>query len=174
MFIKGIIALAVFTFISAFVGGGYLWLNSVLRESAEKSAAIAKATLVMEALERAIANRDEAIDRFVAAQKETNAALAALQKNQEVANAEVRKVRDVLSQHDLVKLSLAKPLLIERRINAGSARIAKLLSAATVFGKRSEAPASSATSGNAAAPASGAVPRAKVPGADTGDDEDAD
>src|SRR3990167_3539758 len=118
MWIKGLIALALVTFVTAIVGGGYIFVGRYVAEKEALTAQVAGQQKVLEAQVAAIRNRDDALDRFVQAQNETNAALHALQKNQERSNAEVTRIRDVLSKHDMEKLSLAKPLLVERRINA--------------------------------------------------------
>ena len=168
--------LALVTFVTAIVGGGYIFVGRYVAVKEALTAQVAGQQKVLEAQVAAIRNRDDALDRFVQAQNETNAALHALQKNQERSNAEVTRIRDVLSKHDMEKLSLAKPLLVERRINAGSARIARLLRAATGGTNDERGEASGTTRSSSAAPdaTTSAVPRASVPRADTGDDEDAD
>lgn len=47
------------------------------------------------------------------------------------ASAEVRRLNAIFAEHDLTRLTLAKPGLIERRINSGTARIGRLLECAS-------------------------------------------
>ncbi len=47
------------------------------------------------------------------------------------ANQTAKELNDVLSKHDLHKLSLAKPKLIQRRINSGTARVLRLFQCST-------------------------------------------
>ena len=52
------------------------------------------------------------------------------------ANSTARKLNDVLSRHDLFALSLAKPVLIEHRINAGTADAIRMLNDASAGRQR--------------------------------------
>lgn len=50
------------------------------------------------------------------------------------ATAESRRLNAIFAEHDLTRLSLAKPRLIERRLNSGTARVGRLLVCATTPG----------------------------------------
>lgn len=60
--------------------------------------------------------------------QETNEAMAQSQKE---ATKEQRRLNDVLARHDLEALSVAKPALLERRINSGTADVLGMFEQAT-------------------------------------------
>lgn len=64
--------------------------------------------------------------------RQTNEAMAQAQTE---AAAEQRKLNDVLARHDLEALSLAKPGLLERRINSGTSRILGMFECASGGGE---------------------------------------
>lgn len=70
-----------------------------------------------------IADQEKVIGEWADAQAKMQATLDALANAQVEANTTARKLNDVLSKHDLHALSLAKPGLIEPRINAGTVNI---------------------------------------------------
>ena len=82
----------------------------------------------------AVVNKDtiQKLEKTNAAWKATidnyGKTLAAVEKNQTEANAHAKELNNVLARHDLTALSLAKPGLIEHRINAGTADVLRLLS----------------------------------------------
>lgn len=47
------------------------------------------------------------------------------------ARAETRRLNELYAKHDLTALALARPGLIERRVNAGTARVGRLLECAS-------------------------------------------
>lgn len=49
----------------------------------------------------------------------------------QAASAEARRLNGIFAEHDLTRLTLAKPGLIERRINSGTARAFSLLECAS-------------------------------------------
>lgn len=60
-----------------------------------------------------------------------------LQEQSEVAtraSAEARRLNAIFSEHDLTRLALAKPALVERRANDGAARAGRLLACTTTPG----------------------------------------
>jgi hypothetical protein len=73
-----------------------------------------------------IQDQEIAIANWAEAQARMQATLDALATAQVEANSTARRLNDVLSKHDLHALSLAKPGLIEHRINSGTANVFRL------------------------------------------------
>ena len=73
----------------------------------------------------------EAIEEWKVAQKKLQDKIEEMNAFSVEANEEVRRLDELYSNHDLRALALAKPGLIERRINSGTRRIFRLLEAAT-------------------------------------------
>lgn len=73
----------------------------------------------------------EALDNWKAEAAQFQDTLNQMVKAQTEANETARKLNDVLSRHDLHALSLARPGLIERRINSGSADVLGLFYSVT-------------------------------------------
>ena len=72
-------------------------------------------------LEGAIEIQKESIERLEATRLADQAKVLELSERANEARAEVAKLRETFSRHDLNHLSLAKPGLIERIINRGTA-----------------------------------------------------
>jgi hypothetical protein len=84
-------------------------------------------------LTAAVEDQKAVIEAQAAAILEWQAALAELKLTMETlvivqqeASAETRRLNDIFSKHDLDKLALAKPGLIERRINSGTATLFRM------------------------------------------------
>jgi uncharacterized coiled-coil protein SlyX len=105
---------------------------------ADRDTALAK----VGALEVTIATQNPTIDTqsstlsdWKAHAEQFQAALNAMAIAQSEANTQARKLNNVLSKHDLERLSLAKPGLIERRINGGTADVLGMFESTTNRGK---------------------------------------
>ena len=72
-----------------------------------------------------------AIDEWERSRQELQKKIFELQEVSKEARSEGRRLDELFTNHDLQKLALAKPGLIERRINAGTARSFRLLEATT-------------------------------------------
>ena len=113
------------------VAGAYWHYTSVKNE---RNAAMAQVgalnvahkvqSATISTLERAIRQWKTQADRF-------QLALDAMTEAQVEANSQTRRLNNVLSKHDLERLSLAKPGLIERRINRGTADILSVFECAS-------------------------------------------
>lgn len=79
-----------------------------------------------------IKDQEKALGDWVEAQARMQLTLDALATAQVEANSTARRLNDVLSKHDLHALSLAKPGLIERRINSGTADILRLFESESI------------------------------------------
>lgn len=113
--------------ILAMAAGGFYWHYTIVKGERDDALAMVGALAVIDKVQKAtINNQKKAIANWVEAQKQLQITLNALAENQVRATETIRRLNDVLSKHDLHALSLAKPGLIERRINRGTAGILKL------------------------------------------------
>ena len=131
MLIKAIIMLAVVTVITTAVGGGYLWLERIVAEKQKLAVENAKFVEKIDEVVAANAGLERVIGKWAKAQEDTNATLEKLTAASTEAAKESVRIRGILGKHDLEKLALAKPGLIERRINRGSAAAARMLTMAS-------------------------------------------
>ena len=83
------------------------------------------------ALETQINQQNESIKQHLAKQQQTQNQVNALTKKNQEAERQVAKLRDTFANHDLDNLALAKPKLIETRVNKGTARVKNELVAIT-------------------------------------------
>ena len=74
-------------------------------------------------LETEIQKQNESIDRYLEQQKNQQVQLDQLESEKRAAMEDVNRLRKTFAKHDLDKLALAKPGLIENRINKASARV---------------------------------------------------
>ena len=82
-------------------------------------------------LEGKIAEQNESIKTYLDNQQKNQAQITALtQKNQEN-QREVQKLRNTFAKHDMDSLALAKPGLIQTRVNKGTLRVKEDLIAIT-------------------------------------------
>ena len=83
------------------------------------------------ALETQINQQNESIKQHLAKQQQTQNQVNALTKKNQEAERQVAKLRDTFAKHDLDNLALAKPKLIETRVNKRTARVKNELVAIT-------------------------------------------
>ena len=74
-------------------------------------------------LETEIQKQNESIERFLEQQKNQQVQLDQLESEKRAAMEDVNRLRKTFAKHDLDKLALAKPGLIQNRINKASARV---------------------------------------------------
>ena len=74
-------------------------------------------------LETEIQKQNESIERYLEQQKNQQVQLDQLESEKRAAMEDVNRLRKTFAKHDLDKLALAKPGLIEKRINKASARV---------------------------------------------------
>jgi len=113
------------------VGGAY-WHYTIVK--GERDAALQQVgalTLSNAVQVTTIEDQTKAIAEWSVAQERMQATLDAMATNQVEANVTAKELNDVLSRHDLHALALAKPGLIERRINSGTADIFRMFESAS-------------------------------------------
>ena len=74
-------------------------------------------------LETKIQEQNDAIENYLNKQKQTQTQLASLEKEKQQAMRDVNKLRKTFASHDLDELTLAKPELMESKINKASKRV---------------------------------------------------
>jgi biopolymer transport protein ExbB/TolQ len=74
-------------------------------------------------LETEIQKQNESIERYLEQQKKQQVQLDQLESEKRAAMEDVNRLRKTFAKHDLDKLALAKPGLIQNRINKASARV---------------------------------------------------
>jgi|TARA_R100000656_G_scaffold41712_1_gene34755 biopolymer transport protein ExbB/TolQ len=78
-------------------------------------------------LESKIAEQNEAIKNHLAKQKQTQNQLLFLEKEKQEAMRDVNRLRKTFAKHDLDELALAKPELMQSKINKASKRVLEAL-----------------------------------------------
>ena len=74
-------------------------------------------------LETKIQEQNEAIENYLNKQQQTQNQLLVLEKEKQEAMRDVNKLRKTFAKHDLDELTLAKPELMEGKINRASKRV---------------------------------------------------
>ena len=78
-------------------------------------------------LESKVQEQNDAIDNYLAKQKQTQAQLDTLEHEKRKAMEDVNRLRKTFARHDLDDLALAKPGLLQGKINKASARVMEVL-----------------------------------------------
>ena len=78
-------------------------------------------------LESKVQEQNDAIDNYLAKQKQTQAQLDTLEQEKRKAMEDVNRLRKTFARHDLDNLALAKPGLIQGKINKASAKVMETL-----------------------------------------------
>lgn len=74
-------------------------------------------------LESKVQEQNDAIDNYLARQQQTQAQLDILEQEKRQAMEDVNRLRKIFARHDMDNLALAKPGLIETRVNKASDRV---------------------------------------------------
>jgi len=74
-------------------------------------------------LETQIQEQNESIERYLEQQKNQQVQLNQLEADKQAAMKDVNRLRKTFANHDLDKLALAKPGLMQSKINKASARV---------------------------------------------------
>ena len=82
-------------------------------------------------LEGKIEEQNASIDTYLTEQQELYIAIDEIEKQKNEAIKEVNEVRNKFARHDLNSLALAKPKMLEKRVNAASEKILQSLSEIT-------------------------------------------
>ena len=100
----------------ATVAGSAFWVNSL-----QSQIGTLKGNQMI--LEAKIQEQNEAIETALNNQKKAQTLMASLEKDKQEAMRNVNKLRKTFAKHDLDELTLAKPELMQGRINKASKRV---------------------------------------------------
>lgn len=128
--IAGLLALATVTII----GLGYRHYTQLLDERDTLTTNNAVLETAVETQQTTINVQTAAISEWDAAMAELSSRIEEMERVQHVAAQETRRLNELFSRHDLGRLSLQRPGLVEPRINDGSDRAIRLLECATGAG----------------------------------------
>lgn len=98
------------------LGGSMLYIKWLQAENETLRANQAK-------LEQSIADQNESIKNYLANQKRQTEQITLLETQRQEAQRELSKLRDTFAKHDIGKLALAKPKLIENIVNKGTKKV---------------------------------------------------
>lgn len=126
--IPGLSTVKIALLVAAAVAAGlfYWHYTSVKSERDSALAQVGAYQVTTEIQKTVIEGQKDAIKDWVAKAAEFQQTLDRMAANQVQANATAKRLNDVLSRHDLHALSLAKPALVERRVNDGTADILRM------------------------------------------------
>ena len=98
------------------LGGSMIYIKWLQAENETLRANQAK-------LEQSIADQNESIKNYLANQKRQTEQITLLETQRQEAQRELSKLRDTFAKHDIGKLALAKPKLIENIVNKGTKKV---------------------------------------------------
>ena len=110
------IALIMGGLLLATVAGSAFWVNSL-----QSQIGTLKGNQMI--LEAKIQEQNEAIETALNNQKKAQTLMASLEKEKQEAMRNVNKLRKTFAKHDLDELTLAKPELMQGKINRASKRV---------------------------------------------------
>jgi len=110
------IALIMGGLLLATVAGSAFWVNSL-----QSQIGTLKGNQMI--LEAKIQEQNEAIETALNNQKKAQTLMASLEKDKQEAMRNVNKLRKTFARHDLDELTLAKPELMQSKINKASKRV---------------------------------------------------
>lgn len=123
----GLVAVGIVTMITL----GYFHYTGLVADNARLEADNAKLLLAAEVNEGTISAQASALTEWELKADELEVDLIQQSAARSRAESEVRRLNGIFAEHDLTRLAIAKPGLIERRINSGTARIGRLLECAS-------------------------------------------
>ena len=103
--------------------GGFAYKMTTDREIAELKATIATQGSLLVAFETREAEQARTIEAMQANLQKTTEALGTLNTRNAEIESENKRYLSIFARHDLAKLAVAKPGLIETRINKGTASV---------------------------------------------------
>jgi hypothetical protein len=122
---------AVITVIGGVIFAGYTHYNNILDEK-EEAILLANSLKVAKSVQdETIRSQKDVIGIWVKHTEQLKQTIDKMDKARLEASAEANRIKDILNKHDLEKLSLAKPGLIENRINRGTSRALRMLETST-------------------------------------------
>lgn len=130
------------------LGAAYWHYTNVVNARNEALAKVGALTVENQVQDDTISTLETRVSEWAAANKRLQEVVGEMAAAQREATAEQRRLNDVLSKHDITALSLAKPGLLEHRVNNGTADIFRMFECAS--GGGSDCSGGGAEAGSAA------------------------
>lgn len=168
--IKWIIIGLLFVAVATAVGLGYNHYNNLVKENVTLHENAAKLQAVIETQKATIAAAEENARAWKSSFDKWQQTLSSLVDVNQQAMQQLDRLNRTFAKHDLARLAAAKPLLIERSINRGTADALVLFERATSGSQDgSDQSGTSAGTSQDTEPESGKAEASRVEGADKGD-----
>jgi preprotein translocase subunit SecD len=107
----------------ATAGGSYFYINMQKAQLQQLKIELQTAINNQAVLEGAIAQQNEQMQAQLESQRQNQALISELSEANDEARQEVNQLRNTFARHDLNNLAIAKPGLIEKIVNKGTARV---------------------------------------------------
>ena len=107
----------------ATAGGSYFYINMQKAQIKQLQVELQTAVNNQAVLEGAIAQQNEQMQTQLESQRQNQALISELSEANDFARQEVNQLRNTFARHDLNNLAIAKPGLIEKIVNKGTARV---------------------------------------------------
>ena len=105
------------------VGGSYFYINMQKAQIKQLQVELQTAINNQAVLESAIAQQNAQMQEQLESQRQNQALISELSDANDFARQEVNQLRNTFARHDLNNLAIAKPGLIEKIVNRGTARV---------------------------------------------------
>jgi len=107
----------------ATVGGSYFYINMQKAQIKQLQVELQTAVNNQAVLEGAIAQQNTQMQEQLESQRQNQALISELSEANDEARQEVNQLRNTFARHDLNNLAIAKPGLIEKIVNKGTAKV---------------------------------------------------
>jgi multidrug resistance efflux pump len=107
----------------ATVSGSYFYINMQKAQLAQLQIELQTAVNNQAVLESAIAQQNAQMQEQLENQRQNQARISELSEANDFARQEVNQLRNTFARHDLNNLAIAKPGLIEKIVNRGTAKV---------------------------------------------------
>ena len=105
------------------VGGSYFYINMQKAQIKQLQVELQTAVNNQAVLEGTIAQQNTQMQEQLESQRQNQALISELSEANDFARQEVNQLRNTFARHDLNNLAIAKPGLIEKIVNKGTARV---------------------------------------------------
>jgi|TARA_R110000803_G_scaffold25371_1_gene60619 hypothetical protein len=107
----------------ATAGSSYFYISTQKSQIAQLQVELQTAVNNQAVLETTIARQNEQMQEHLEFQRKNQALIAELSEANDKARQEVNQLRNTFARHDLNNLAIAKPGLIEKIVNRGTAKV---------------------------------------------------
>ena len=107
----------------ATAGGSYFYINMQKAHIKQLQVELQTAVNNQAVLEGTIAQQNTQMQEQLESQRQNQALISELSEANDFARQEVNQLRNTFARHDLNNLAIAKPGLIEKIVNKGTARV---------------------------------------------------